>query len=132
MSHLIHVLDYKKYLTEQGITCPVEQSAILVEPFTRALIRHAYRTGGQWTPAVDAKAWTMLEKWNSVSPINAPLIHQKALWRMNNLNGAMAQTGTLPKAEEYTCVIGDKDVTQNEQFNTLVVYLLKELEAGRE
>lgn len=135
MSHLIHILEYKKALTEKGITCPIEQSKLLAEPFARALIRRSYRLGG-WTSEMDARAWAMLEKWNSVSPIPAALIHQQAQWRINNLNGWMMKHGTIPPYMDYTTLVevnGSKvDVSDCDGFSTLVDYLVKELEANRE
>lgn len=131
MSHLIHVIEFKKALTEKGITCPIEQSKLLAEPFTRALIRRSYRLGG-WTTAMDECAWAMLEKWNSVSPIPAALIHKQAQVRINMLNGAMMNTGTLPCKKGYTSIVNDIDVGELPSCSVLTDYLVRELEANRE
>jgi len=131
MSHLIHVLEYKKALTEKGITCPIEQSKLLAEPFTRALIRRSYRVGG-WTSEMDEKAWAMLDKWNGVSPIPAALIHKQAQVRIGSIAGAMMTTGTLPCKSGYSTVVNDVDVGELPACAVLTDYLVKELEANRE
>jgi hypothetical protein len=131
MSHLIHVLEFKKALTEKGVSCPIEQSKLLAEPFTRALIRRSYRLGG-WTSEMDTKAWEMLDKWNKVSPIPAALIHKGAQVRIGALNGAMMNTGTLPCKKEFTSIVGDLDVGELPACNVLTDYLVRELEANRE
>jgi len=131
MSHLIHVVEFKKALTEKGITCPIEQSKLLAEPFARALIRRSYRLGG-WTTEMDEKAWAMLDKWNKVSPIPAPLIHKTAQVRIGMLNGVMMNTGTLPCKKEFTTIVNDVDVGELPACSVLTDYLVKELEAGRE
>lgn len=131
MSHLIHVLEFKKALTENGVSCPIEQSKLLAEPFTRALIRRAFRLGG-WTSDMDAKAWEMLDKWNKVSPIPAALIHKCAQVRIGALDGAMMNTGTLPCKKEFTTFAGEVDVGDLPACRILTDYLVRELEANRE
>jgi hypothetical protein len=133
MSHLIHVIDYKKFLTAQGISCPIKQSEILNEAYTRALVSYSFRTAKGWTPDMEDLAWKQLDKWNKISPINAALIHQQAIQRINNLHGALATTGTLPCKKGYSVYTEDgTDLADNEPMKTLVQYLAKELGANRE
>ena len=133
MSHLIHVVDFKNQLTAQGITCPIQQSELLKEPFTRAIIRHFYACDCNLSVAFEEKIWKKLEMWNCVSPIPAQQIMACFKLRINTLRNAMLQKGTIPPMGEFTTIVNVDgrdavDVSQGEAFETLVNYLVKELE----
>jgi hypothetical protein len=132
MSHLVHVIEFKNYLTGLGVTCPFKQKEIINEAYTRALLRHSFRNGNSWSEDTEKLSWVMLEKWNSVSPIGAVLVHEQAIWRINNLRNTLAATGGLPCGKEYTVEVEGVDVTQHESFTVLVNFLVKELEACHE
>lgn len=133
MSHLIHVVDYKNYLTSQGITCPIQQSELLKEPFTRAVIRHYFACGCNRSVAFEEGVWKQLEKWNCISPIPAQQIMACFNLRMNMLNNSMLQKGGLPAYGDFTTIVNVDgkdavDVGIGEVVETLVNYLTKELE----
>lgn len=132
MSHLIHVLNIKKGLTEAGVLCPVEQGQLTNEPYVRACMAFASKREGAAT--LDGpQVWGQLEKWNCVSPINARFIHTAALTRMNQLKGTMCNTGSLPCSKTFTSFSeSGVDVSTMADFDTLVAYLIKELEARNE
>lgn len=132
MSHLVHVIEFKNYLTGLGVTCPFKQKEIIDEAYTRALIRYSFVNGNAWGDTAEKRSWEMLEKWNCVSPLNGPLIHEQAIWRINNLRNTLAATGSLPCSKAYTVEVEGVDVTKTEVFITLVGFLSKEMEAGRE
>lgn len=132
MSHLIHVLNIKKELTAAGVLCPIEQGQLTNEPFVRACTAYAFRKGGM-SEGTEDHVWRMLEKWNSVSPINARFIHTSALTRLNKLKGSLLSTGALPCPKEFTSFSeSGVNVAEMSDFNTLVAYLIKEMEACNE
>lgn len=138
MSHLVHVIEFKNYLTGMGVTCPFKQKEIINEAYTRALIRYSFSKGNTWGEDAEKRSWVMLEKWNSVSPIGAVLVHEQAIWRINNLRNTLAATGALPCSKGYTTLVQvppkneEFDPTEHESFTTLVSFLTKEMEACHE
>ena len=138
MSHLAHVIEYKAYLSINGVTCPFKQAALIDEAYTRALLRGCYRAGGVWNQAQDDRAWKQLEKWNTIAPLNGGMIHTTAVKRVNMLVNEMARKGTLPSKKDFTLLVqvGDTaeyfDPSESETCDILVDYLVKELEAGHE
>ena len=132
MSHIIHVLDYKNELTAAGVTCPVEQSDLLVEPFTRAITRYFWMCDCNMSVDWEDRVWKQLEKWNGVSPIPAQKIMATFKVRMNVLRNSMLQKGGLPVYDEFVSTVTGAndtvvDVTTLASFDTLVGYLVKEL-----
>lgn len=133
MSHLAHALDVKAELTEAGVLCPFEQSSLLSEAYIRAGCSMIFAAGGSLSEENDKKFWKQLDKWNTVSPINAPLIHQTVLTRVNLVLGTMASSGALPCAKRFTSVSESGiDVSNMTSFPVLVGYLVKELDSGHE
>lgn len=133
MSHLIHVVDYKNYLTSHGITCPIQQSELLKEPFTRAIIRYFWACDCDQSATFEERVWKKLEMWNCVSPIPAQQIMACFKLRMNLLRNSMLQKGGLPVYSEFTTIVNVEgkdavDVGIGEVVETLVDYLFKELE----
>lgn len=130
MSHLAHALDVKNELTEAGVLCPFEQSSLLSEAYIRAGSSLLFVAGNEEN---DKKFWRQLDKWNNVSPINAPLIHQTVMTRVNLVLGTMSSAGTLPCPLRFTSVSESGiDVSTMPSFPTLVSYLIKELDSGNE
>lgn len=128
MSHLIHVLNIKKGLTEAGVLCPIEQGQLTNEPYVRACMAFASKREGIAT--LDSpRVWGMLEKWNCVSPINGRYIHTAALTRLNKLKGSLVNFGSLPCPKEFTAFSESGiNVADMADFDNLVAYLIKELE----
>lgn len=128
MSHLLHVLNVKKALTDAGVLCPIEQGQLINEPFIRASMAYSSKRDGVAT--LDGPdVWRTLEMWNNVSPINARFIHTAALTRLNKLKGAMVNTGGLPCPKEFTSFSeSGVNVADMNDFDTLVRYLIKEME----
>lgn len=133
MSHLAHVLDVKKELTEAGVLCPFEQSSLLNEAYIRAGCSMVFNAGGNLSEENDKKLWKQLDKWNRVSPIAAPLIHQTVLTRVNLVLGTMGSTGSLPCTKKFTSISeSGVDVADMPSFPVLVAYVIKELDSGNE
>lgn len=137
MSHLAHVLDVKRELTEAGIFCPEEQSQLLNEAYIRAGLACIFKTGGTFNQDQEKALWKQLEKWNCVSPINGRYIHTAIMTRMNMLNGTLATTGALPCPLKFTSHANlDEGVVVNvadmASFPVLVSFLIKELEGAHE
>lgn len=136
MSHLIHVLEVKKQLTEAGVLCPQEQSHMLSEAYIRAGLANVYRQGGTLSKEYEAVLWKQLEKWNSVSPINGRFIYSSITNRINLVNGTLATTGHLPCSQKFNTPPTESglevDITQMAGFQELVMFLIKELGTGNE
>lgn len=134
MSHLIHIIEVKQFLTEAGVTCAKQQSELLNEAFVRALVCYRYSNGHTtWNEELDKRIWTQLEKWNGITPIPAQFIHASAQKRCNEVFGAMANRGVPPAASVYEVRFGkDGDLGSTEVFNNLVGFLKRELGAGHE
>ncbi|MNG46896.1 hypothetical protein D3C79_47600 [compost metagenome] len=136
MSHLVHVLPIKNFLTEKGVLCPMEQSHLLNEAYIRAALMVNYSHPGHNVEAFKAKLWKQLECWNRVSPVNAPYIHNSVFSRTNLIAGALATSGTLPCAKQFNTWPQEEglevNVAEAPGFNELVQYLSKELEHGNE
>lgn len=137
MSHLIHIIDTKRAMTQAGLTCAVKQSELLNEAFVRALVCWRYSNGHTaWSEDVDARSWNQLEKWNCITPIPAQLIHTAAQRRCNEVFAGMANNGIPPSNSDMGAWAnlegGDIDFAQLPEFQTLVQYLKKEIGAGHE
>jgi len=133
MSHLAHALDVKNELTEAGVLCPFEQSSLLNEAYIRAGCSMIFVGGASHSEENDKKFWRQLDKWNNVSPINAPLVHQTTLTRVNLVMGSMSATGALPCSRKFTSVSeSGVDVSEMKSFPELVGFLIKELNSGHE
>lgn len=137
MSHLAHVLDVKRQLTEAGVLCPEQQSHLLNEAYIRAGLANVFKAGGTFSETQEKVLWRQLEKWNSVSPINGRFIHSSILTRMNLINGSLSTSGSLPCPNKFTTHANlDENMVVNvadmEAFPVLVSFLIKELESGNE
>lgn len=137
MSHLAHVLDVKRQLTEAGVLCPEQQSHLLNEAYIRAGLACVYKRGGSFNEDQEKTLWRQLEKWNGVSPINGRFIHSAIQTRMNLVNGSLSSTGALPCPNKFTTHANlDEDLVVNvadmEAFPVLVTFLIKELEGSNE
>jgi len=137
MSHLALVIKCKQELAEAGVLCAVQQSELLSEAYIRAGIAYIHRHGNVLTQDIEKRIWKMLDKWNSVSPINAPFINQSIIQRLNLLQGALANFGALPCPKAFTAVAElpeerSLDVGKQAWFQDLVDYLVKEMEACHE
>lgn len=136
MSHLPLVMQFKENLVTLGLTCPVELSKQVSEPFVSALIRGHFKYNQSFLIQQDeeARIWNQLDTWNKISPINAPFIFQSVKARFNEYRACMIRTGcptskdraadclvTLPNGEVI-------DVTQVPTFEPLVAHLQQELE----
>lgn len=133
MSHLIHVVNFKEQLSANGITCPLKQSELLKEPFTRAITRFFYKNNILKSEDFEKTVWRQLEKWNNISPIPAQQIMAMFNLRYNLVRNTLMKTGGLPNANEFTTWVTannavEVDVTKVEGFSELVDYLVKELE----
>lgn len=137
MSHLAHVLDVKRQLTEAGVFCPEEQSHLLNEAYIRAGLANVFKNGGSFNEGQEKILWRQLEKWNCVSPINGRFIHTAVQTRMNLVNGSLSTTGSLPCPLKFTTLANESegvvvDVSKMEAFPVLVSFLIKELESSHE
>lgn len=125
MSHLIHVIEVKKNLTEAGVLCPIEQTNLLNEAYIRAGLSRLFNN---CTKETEDRIWVMLDKWNKVSPINGRFIHTSLTTRLNKLKGSMTTTGMLPCSKQFTMFSeSGVNVADMEGFPILVTYLIKEL-----
>lgn len=136
MSHLPHVMDYKKKLVELGISCPQQGAQFALEAYSTAIIRHHFKNSCSIGLSEDEEnyVWKMLDRWNSVSPINGSLVFATVKDRMTRLRAALITTGRPIPFTTVVVVEGTEgvDVAQNEQFEVLVVYLMSELGKGHE
>ena len=137
MSHLIHVVDLKRELTEKGVTCPEQQYQLMVEPYARAVLRQFYlENGSELTTSFEQSVWSQLDKWNCVSPIPASSIMALVTQRINVIRAKLINQGVPGCSDDYTTFVdanGEKlDISTLPSFATLVAYLKKELGAGDE
>ena len=136
MSHLPHVMDYKAKLVQLGVTCPLEGAKITLEAYATAVVRHHFK----YTCSIglsedeEQRIWEQLDRWNKVSPINGGFVFATVKDRLTRLRSALVTTG---KPVPFTTIVVTEgtegvDVTQNEEFNVLVAYLVDELGKGHE
>lgn len=132
MSHLPHVLEYKNKLVALGVTCPGAVAKFALEPYTSAIIRQHFKTSTSIGMSEDEeqRVWEQLDRWNKVSPINGSFVFETVKYRMTSLRASLITTGRLPAPFTTVVVVEGQegvDVTQNEEFETLVTYLVGEL-----
>ena len=136
MSHLPLVMQFKENLVALGLTCPVELSKQVSEPFVSALIRGHFKYSQSFLIQEDeeARIWNQLDTWNKISPINAQFIFQSVKARFNEFRGCMIRTGCPINKErmpDFKVILSDDkviDVTQVPAFEPLVAHLQQELE----
>lgn len=142
MSHLKHVIDYRGYLVDNGITCNNNQTKATQEAFIRALIQYNVKMNGtfHFSDNTEETIWEQMDMWNAVFPINARFILESAKSRLAEMHKELSRCGTLTSSNIYEVVfdvestnsegnvIPSKFVaTDNDLFTTLVAYLYKEL-----
>jgi hypothetical protein len=138
MSHLPHVLDYRKHLLNLGITCPEELNNFAQEPYINAILRAHFRHSSTLSLSDDEEehVWEQLDRWNKVSPIKGAMIFETVKYRLNTLRKQLMETGRPPAprafAPDSTRDEVDNGAFQDEMFDTLVGYLVKELVGGHE
>lgn len=142
MSHLKHVIDYRGYLVDHGITCNKNQTKATDEAFIRALIQYNCKMNNtfHFSENTEVIIWEQMDMWNAVFPINARFILESAKSRLAEMHKELCRTGTLTNSNIYE-VVFDTEVynsegnavpskfvaTDNDLFTTLVAYLYKEL-----
>lgn len=133
MSHLHLVMTCKTELDNLGVSCAVRQATILKEAYVRAVIRKVSFNGGRLTDDLSNEIWIQLDKWNSVSPIPAPLIYETVNQRLNLISSSLSLKGKLPCTKEWTEVVSEEfDFYSSEEFCKLVDFLYSELEDRHE
>lgn len=146
MSHLARIIAYREHLTELGVTCPLEQASFCQEAFIRAIVSNQIKYSGSLyiDDNSEEKLWAQLEKWNSVSPIQARLILESARLRITRVRHGLINEGKTPGNEEFAIqaqvtqeaegepVVKNICVTGNDQFKNLFDYLCVELCEGHE
>lgn len=137
MSHLPHVMDYKAKLNTLGITCPKQCSEIADLAYVNAILRSHFKASPNLglTQDEEEAIWAQLDRWNKVSPINASLIFQTAKQRISSIRISLITKGTPPLAFTTVVVVEGQegvDAAANDEFETLVAYLQKELGTGHE
>jgi len=142
MSHLKHVIDFRGYLIDNGITCAANQTKATQEAFIRALISYNCKMNNTFHFGDNAEEtiWEQMDMWNAVFPINARFILESAKNRLAEMHKELCRTGTLTASNLYDVVFDVEvingegqavpskfDATDNDLFTTLVGYLYKEL-----
>lgn len=141
MSHLKHVIAFRGYLVDHGITCSSNQTKATNEAFIRALIQYNCKMNNtfHFTDNAEETIWEQMDLWNSVFPINARFILESAKTRLAEMHRELCRTGTLAASNIYE-VVFDREIndngtmvpskfvaTDNDLFTTLTAYLYKEL-----
>jgi len=144
MSHLAAILKYREKLTELGVKCAEKQSAFCQEAYIRAVIKrhcmsHDSLSIGQ---EEEERLWVQLDKWNSVSPIQAALILNTVKMRLRQVRNRLINKGVASGDLEYKLMAeiptspevapAQVDVTDNEEFIALVSKLCNEMGSGHE
>lgn len=133
MSHLQFVMACKTELDNLGVNSAVAQGEVLKEAYIRAIMRKVAFNGGRLTEDLSNEIWTQLDKWNSVSPIPATLIHETVVQRFNQISSSLSLKGVLPCTKDWTAPVSEEvDFYQTECFCGLVDFLYRELESGHE
>lgn len=146
MSHLNHIMQYREFLTQLGVTCPLKQTEFCQEAYIRAvMVNHCkYHDAFEIGEGEESALWEQLDKWNSVAPIPAKLILESARLRLRRIRASIMTLGVAPGNAEFDIVgevqrevegqaVAEKvNVTDNEVFLALVQYLAQEMRAGHE
>lgn len=139
MSHLPHVIDFKQELTGLGIGCPLEQKKLVQAVITRVALAQFFKAPIGISDEKSKKVWAQLDKWNSVFPINAPLVFADAEKRYHTIVGNLANSGRLVDVGASGAVstdinVGDVIVAIEglTTYPALYAFLAKELESGNE
>lgn len=142
MSHLKHVIDYRGYLIDHGVTCNNNQTKATNEAFIRSLVQYNCKMNNSFhfSEGTEAIVWEQLDMWNSVFPINARFILESGKSRLAEIHKELCRTGTLANSNIYEVVFDTEShdgaggvvpskfvATDNDLFTTLVAYLYKEL-----
>lgn len=142
MSHLKHVIDYRGYLVDHGITCNKNQAKATEEAFIRALIQYNVKMNGtfHFSDNTEETVWEQLDMWNAVFPINARFILESAKSRLAEMHKELCRSGTLTSSNMYEVVFDTEShdgagnvvpskflATDVDLFTILVGYLYKEL-----
>ncbi len=147
MSHLKHVIDYRSFLNENGITCTTNQTKATQEAFIRSLIMYNCKMNDSFhfSDNVCEGIWKQLDLWNAVFPINARFILESAKSRLGEMHKQLSRCGNLNNTSLYEVVFDTETIdaegnpvpgkfvaTENSFFEVLLQYLYKELVAGHE